>query len=157
MDSTTVISSWLTRNDFPDNMPSGTIVVDGTWYRNGTGLIYIQMEPELIYNAEQYLITNYKRYKYIFTFNQNILNRCPNAIFYIFGTTWIPKHVYEGIDVSKKQNKISSLTGGKNDLPGHKFRQALYNAQNSLSQDRINAWKTLVSERLYYYLIENKK
>jgi hypothetical protein len=29
--------------------------------------------------------------------------------------------------------------------------------KNSLSQDRINAWKTLVSERLYYHLIENKK
>jgi len=28
--------------------------------------------------------------------------------------------------------------------------------KNSLSQDRINAWKTLVSERLYYHLIENK-
>ena len=28
--------------------------------------------------------------------------------------------------------------------------------KNSLSQDRINAWKTLVSERLYYHLIENQ-
>jgi hypothetical protein len=29
--------------------------------------------------------------------------------------------------------------------------------KNSLSQERINVWKTLVSERLYYHLIENKK
>ena len=28
--------------------------------------------------------------------------------------------------------------------------------KNSLSQDRINAWKTLVSERLYYHLIKNQ-
>ena len=27
--------------------------------------------------------------------------------------------------------------------------------KNSLSQERINVWKTLVSERLYYHLIEN--
>jgi hypothetical protein len=29
--------------------------------------------------------------------------------------------------------------------------------KNSLSQDRINVWKSLVSERLYYHLIENKR
>ena len=29
--------------------------------------------------------------------------------------------------------------------------------KDSLSQDRINAWKALVSERLYYHLIENKR
>ena len=28
--------------------------------------------------------------------------------------------------------------------------------KNSLSQERINVWKTLVSERLYYHLIENQ-
>lgn len=27
--------------------------------------------------------------------------------------------------------------------------------KNSLSQNRINVWKGLVSERLYYHLIEN--
>ncbi len=29
--------------------------------------------------------------------------------------------------------------------------------KNSLSQERINVWKTLVSERLYYHLIEKQK
>ena len=28
--------------------------------------------------------------------------------------------------------------------------------KNSLSQERIHVWKTLVSERLYYHLIENQ-
>ncbi len=28
--------------------------------------------------------------------------------------------------------------------------------KNSLSQDRINVWKKLVADRLYYHLIENK-
>ena len=29
--------------------------------------------------------------------------------------------------------------------------------KDSLSQNRINVWKNLVKERLYYHLIENKK
>lgn len=28
--------------------------------------------------------------------------------------------------------------------------------KDSLSQDRINVWKSTVAERLYYHLIENK-
>jgi hypothetical protein len=28
--------------------------------------------------------------------------------------------------------------------------------KDSLSQDRINVWKSTVSERIYYHLIENK-
>lgn len=68
--------------------------------------IFIQVEPNIIENNEQYLIDNHKKYHTIYTFNSNILNNCPNAKFYVYGTTWIPKEYYENIDKSKSNFKL---------------------------------------------------
>lgn len=128
-----IISCFLTEEFIPTNMPPGTILNDTTIYYNDTNLLYIQTEPEAIYMLESFLVKHYKRYKYIFTFSDNILKKCPNAIFYIYGTTWIPKEIYTSIDIYKKKFKISSLTGGKNFTIGHQFRKTLYDLQLELS------------------------
>jgi hypothetical protein len=101
-------------------------------HRPSGTLIYLQVEPEAIIRAEDYLVNNYKLYDYIFTFNETVLKVCPNAIKYIFGTTWISSHVYSSIDTERKRFEISTIIGNKLLGPGHHFRKAVYIAQDSL-------------------------
>lgn len=135
-----IISYYLTESHIPDGMPEGTIITDDIYYEeydnyNPTTKLYMHVEPNAVYNFEQYLIDNYSKYEYIFTYNKNVLDACPNAVKCLFGTSWIPKNIYESIDVSKKTCKVSSITGGKDWAIGHKFRHYLYDNQSNLSKD----------------------
>ena len=64
------------------------------------------------------------------------MDKCENAILYVCGTTWIPDTVYNAIDVSNKQFKISALASTKcmNNAPGHIFRQVIHHNQPFLSK-----------------------
>jgi hypothetical protein len=56
-----------------------------------------------------------------------LLEKCPNAVKYVFGNNmlgYIPI-----IDIFKKEFKVSSLTGDKDSLTGHKLRRTLYDNQ----------------------------
>jgi hypothetical protein len=90
--------------------------------------VYIQVEPQAISPLEGTIIANKDRYALILTFNQRILDSCPNAIEYIHGTTWIEKGFYESVDISKKAFAISTLASTKNVLnaPGHLLRKAIH-------------------------------
>ncbi len=100
--------------------------------------IYIQVEPTAIYesmwkfNIRQFLIQNWKKYSKILTFDEDVLNACPNAVRYVYGTTWIKPHEYTSISTVKKQFKVSSITGVKGFTPGHQFRTHVYNRQKEI-------------------------
>jgi hypothetical protein len=87
---------------------------------------FIQVEPEAFLPLENYLIHNWKKYDKILTFNQNVLNQCPNAAFYVYGTTWITER---NPNTSLKQFKMSSITGWKTVTDGHRFRKYVYARQ----------------------------
>ena len=96
-------------------------------------LVLLLREPEAILHQREASIQNHANFDYIFTHDQAVLNACPNARLYLFGTTWIPASIYNTIDVQKKQCKISCLTGSKELTPAHSFRKHLYSNQNSFS------------------------
>ena len=98
-------------------------------FSNHLPTIYIQIEPESILPSEQYLIENSHKYHTIFTFNQNVFEKCHNAKKYVHGTKWIEP---DNIDISKKQFKISSLSGSKTmgNCKGHVLRQVFYHHQH---------------------------
>ena len=77
-------------------------------------------------------------------FNQNVLINCKNAKKYVHGTSWIPKSIYEHIDVTKKQFKISTLAGSKlyPYAKGHGFRQVIHHAQNELNMYPITFFRS---------------
>lgn len=100
--------------------------------------IFVVVEPLAIFenmfkfDIRSYILANCKKYTKILTFDEHILKHCPNAVKYVYGTTWIKPHEYTNVDVSKKQFKLSSITGVKQSTPGHVFRIQLY-----LNQKRI--------------------
>ena len=93
--------------------------------------IYIQVEPESIFRVKDYLIQTWRNFKYIITFNQEILDRCPNAKEYIYGTMWITYPEYSTININSKQFRISTIVGSKVSTEGHRLRQGLLTNEKS--------------------------
>jgi len=100
---------------------------------DNTVYIFIQVEPQAIFNLETSIIERSHLYDYILTFNINILKACLNAYKYIYGTSWIPKSNW-GCNVIKTY-EASTLVGHKRSTDGHIFRQTLYFNQELLSNN----------------------
>jgi len=126
-------NGWYTSRQKINNIPEPCWIAIDTkhTFSNHCPTIYVQVEPQIIIQSEQYIIENCHKYHTIYTFNPNVLEKCPNAKKYVFGTSWLtppPDHV----DISKKQFKISSLSGSKRmgESRGHVLRQTLYHHQH---------------------------
>ena len=140
----TIINLNIFQNSYLNVPQPVNISVDDFYVSNTMPNIFIQLESTIINQCvEHYIIHNYSLYRTIFAFNKNILEKCPNAIFYIYGTTWIEKNIYENIDITKKQYKISTLAGTKivNNAPGHLYRQLVHH--NQLLQYPITYFRSI--------------
>ena len=89
--------------------------------------IFVQVEPEAIIPRRQYLIQNWNKFKYILSFDEEVLSKCPNAHKYIFGTSWITPEEYTSIVSENKEFKISIIVGHKNMTKGHQLRKQILN------------------------------
>jgi len=119
--------------------------------------VFFNLEPESIIPTEAYLLQNYKLFKYILTFNQNVFDNCPNAIKYTHGTTWITEKDYLSTDanVDTKQYKISIMTGTKCMTKGHEFRLNLYKTQAAFKNFPIVFWRSSAGQLLPELVKEN--
>jgi hypothetical protein len=126
-------NGWYTSRQKINNIPEPCWITIDTYdtFSDHLPTIFVQVEPQTIMPFEKYLIENYHKYHTIYTFNPNILEKCPNAKKYLFGTSWLTPPP-EQVDISKKQFKISSLSGSKRirESRGHILRQVLYHHQH---------------------------
>lgn len=140
----TIINSyWMDKSRFIGNIPQPAFVTTDNINSLSSELpnIYIQVEPSVIYDVDDYLIQNHNKYHTIITYNKKILDNCPNAKFYIPGTNWID---YKNISTDRKAFKISNLAGSKNinSAPGHIFRQILHSNQHLLKDYPITFFRS---------------
>lgn len=108
--------------------------------------IYIQVEPEAIIPRQEFLQKNWRFFKYIITFNEEVL-KLPNARKYISGCSWITPQEYNSI--KEKEFKISTIVGDKTITKGHLLRQKLLQANLSnvnyyVSSSKVHLAKPLV-------------
>jgi hypothetical protein len=138
-------NGWYTSRQKINNIPEPCCIVVDTMHTFSDHLptIYIQIEPQCIFPSEQYLIEHCHQYHTIITFNENVLEKCHNAKKYVYGTTWLS---LDDIDISKKQFKISSLSGSKRvgDSRGHVLRQVLYHYQHAFHEFPITWYRSNV-------------
>ena len=143
---TIIYTSWFDKTRHIANIPQpACILVDRpNIFSNHLPNIFISVEPNIILNNEAYLIQNYHKYHTIFTYNKNVLEKCPNAKFYVVGNTWIDTDYYENIDINKKLFKISTLAGSKviNNSLGHLFRQTIHHNQTKLNKYPITYFRS---------------
>jgi len=91
-----------------------------------TTFVGVVVEPDAIVHTRNLFIENHTNFDILLTHDEEILKACPNSRVCLYGTTWIPQSVYETIDVTRKQPKISCLTGSKEVTPAHTYRKFLY-------------------------------
>jgi hypothetical protein len=91
-------------------------------------ILYVK-EQDAISRFKQHAIANHNRFDLILTYDDEIIEKCPNATMMLFGTAWV--HNYEFPEEKKFQ--ISNLTGHKTITKGHLLRQ-----ETHYKQSRIN-------------------
>ena len=132
---TTIIrSKWFKPTHTLVNIPEPCLIVidEPRVFSDTLPTVFYQVEPTSIVNHEDYLITNAHKYHTIFTYCERVLNNCRNAKKYVYGTSFIPRAIYDNIDISKKRYAISHLAGSKNcnNSTGHLLRQEIHHNQH---------------------------
>jgi len=90
--------------------------------------VFFQLEPPEIINTEQKLIDNHTFYDLILTWNQRVLEGCPNnAVKFVFGSCRWATNPVDACDVSQKKFAASYLTSSKTMCVGHYFRHDIFN------------------------------
>lgn len=135
-----VITSWLeSMHILPPSKP--TLFIHDTRYipHTRSRKIFIQFEPDVIFNMRKYLIENYKKYDYIVTYDDVILRSCPNARKYVCAACWIPSEDIASVDTSTKQFKLTGLFTKitKFQAKGHEYRLDIYNRQKEIKIPRM--------------------
>jgi hypothetical protein len=93
-------------------------------------ILYVK-EAEVISGFKKQAIENHKLFDVVFTYNEEILEKCKNSYFVPFGTTWI--HNY---NFPEKKFQISHLTGHKTQTEGHLLRQKIHYKQGKIKNNK---------------------
>lgn len=96
--------------------------------KNVIKILFILEPPEIAPAFTNMAISRQREFDFILTHNQEILDKCKNAILFEFGTTWIK----EPYSFTKKKFEVSTLVGGKLMAPGHHLRQKLWYKENKI-------------------------
>ena len=120
--------------------------VDTQEYTNNSHKkIFIQVEPFAIRNNRDYLKQNAEKYDYILCHDASFLK---NGISYCPAATWLDPAYYEAVDPSKKQFRISHISGFKDWTMGHKIRKGIYMEQMRLSKFPLECFRSWVQPQL---------
>ena len=141
-------SDWLRVDKLVQPSKSINLQCDSNIISQFNNTTYLQVEPNQIYNVRDFLLYNWRLFKYVITYDDSVLDNVPNAIKYLCATTWIKEEDYNNIDVSLKKFKISTLVGFKNWTSGHNLRHKLYQRQQEFSEFPLNIYRSNHGPRL---------
>lgn len=83
----------------------------------------IQAEPSVIHAKHIALLrVTYRRFWRVLTFNEDLIARIPNGIFFPMGTTWVPN--WRSLDTTKTR-MCSLIASSKRDTEGHRLRHSV--------------------------------
>jgi hypothetical protein len=129
-----IVSYWLDHEKLKEFFPDRNIIHDFPFKipNNGYKNIYIQTEPDHVINQSSFLLNNFNKFEFIYTWNENLLKICPNSKKYIFGTLRTPPREYLQFE---KEFKISNLAGSKNinNASGYLIRLSIHYNQNKFT------------------------
>jgi hypothetical protein len=136
---------WIDPNgvlDFPEELDIFA-AVEQPGRRGVKKVMAIFFEPEGTRLSNDYVIRTQDRYELILTLDEEVLTRCPNARFFPFGPTWIKTE--DAPKVSAKEFGVTMICGGKDWMPGHKIRRALWERQDEIKIPKT-FWRSVVSK-----------
>ena len=104
--------------------------------------ILMVMEPNQLFGIHDWAIQNHHLFSIVLTWGQEILDKCPNAMFFPMGISWLDKEYIDNIDKIEKRFEVSFLCGGKQRIEGHHLRHRLHKRENEI----------LIPKQWYYTL-----
>ena len=126
--------------DFDSNIEVWIDTFNGLEQSNADIKVFVGIEPQEVMRLNDYIIGNGKKFDYILTYDEELLNRLDNAVLFEYGTKWV---VIEDYEYPEKQYSVSTVCGHKAITKSHKQRHRLW-----LSQDRITIPKNFYLSRL---------
>jgi hypothetical protein len=114
---------------FNDYVPKNYEEIESNPYN-----ILIIHEPNEFFGLHNWVLQNYNLFGGIFTWSKDIIESCPNAIFFDHGARsegdeWL--NAFENIN--NKKFEISFLSGAKTLVEGHKLRQEIYKIKDQIN------------------------
>jgi len=95
--------------------------------------ILMVMEPNQLFGIHDWAIQNAHLFSIILTWGQDILDKCPNAMFFPFGISWLDEEYVNNVDKLDKKFEVSFLCGGKQRIEGHHLRHRLHKRENEIT------------------------
>lgn len=126
-----IIAAWDFKLDCDVETPVDLYVdcLNGSAAPSKATKILLLFEPEEISHSTEAVILHQKNFDYILTHNEKILNTCPNAVLFEFGSTWIS----DDYAYPEKKFEVSTLVGFKKWTNGHELRHKLWHKQNRIT------------------------
>lgn len=113
-------------NNFAEQKIATSISVDEFHFEDKTPFkVFVQVEPNEVIDTERILIVGAPFYDLILAWNDNVLQACPNAQRFIFGTSHLADP-YVQVRPEEKEFALSFLTSDKGWCPGHILRRYVY-------------------------------
>lgn len=90
-------------------------------------------EPNEFFGIHDWVIANNNLFDGIFTWSENILNKCSNAVLFDHGCRTEKEEWYKSFEnVQNKKFEVSFVAGAKKLVDGHKLRQEIYKLENQI-------------------------
>jgi hypothetical protein len=133
-------------------------------------------EPPLINDITEIILRHKDYFDKIYSFNEEVVNKCENSELFCFGSCWILKDInkkscnfksdyFNIFKIDDKKYKLSFIRSGKRWLPGHKLRYEVQDLLLEKHQFEIlfpemvipeNKY-TLFTDSMFHLTIENSK
>lgn len=122
----------LTRDDHLVVFPKTAMHWTPNW-GTAANVSVVLAEPSAINTRHLGLLRlSHRRFFRVLSFNEDLLGRIPNGIFFPLGTTWVP----EWRDLPRNKTAMCSLiASAKRDSRGHKLRHAVVDWARDTDQD----------------------
>jgi len=88
------------------------------------------LEPrEILPGPSAHALANYAQYDYVLTWDQNILDSIPNAVYFRSNITWVLDYDVD----TQKHFGVSNVAGAKRQTIGHRLRHELWARRNEIT------------------------
>jgi hypothetical protein len=95
--------------------------------------ILVVSEPNQLFGIHDWAIDNHHLFSAVLAWGQDILDKCPNALFFPFGISWLDQEYINNVDSVNKRFEVSFLCGGKQRIEGHHLRHRLHKRENEIT------------------------
>jgi hypothetical protein len=83
-------------------------------------------EPNEFFGMHDWIKNNYHLFTGVLTWNEDLLNILPNAVLFHHSCNYLDSNYIESFQNKNKKFEVSFLSGTKDLVEGHKFRQEIY-------------------------------